>query len=142
MKSLDMTNEQLKISFPKRSLIKNTSSSSQINIHSSNKILMLSNSGKNTEMFLKQAKKPSDDSLKSFSIQKLGLNKSEKYSSKKIPKEGPLKKLKASKNISQLSNAMKAMNVKMHKRIPSSSQHKYENDLLFQGEWFWCFGKI
>jgi hypothetical protein len=139
MKSLDMTNEQIKISFPKKTLNKNSSSSSQMNIRSSKKLLMVSNSHKNSDLFSKKLKKVSTESGQSFSIQKIGLNQSIKYSNKKIlkhikkdmSKEFLYKRTKGKGNKSETGNRLNIK--KTHKKVPSSSQHKYENEINFLG---------
>ena len=136
MKSLDMTTEHLKIPFPKKTLVKNSSSSSQMNIRSSKKMLIVSNSHKNSDLFSKKLKKVSTESGKSFSIQKMGLHQSVKYSNKKtfkhirnnISRDFQYKHIK---DKGDMENVLKIK--KSHSKVPSSSQHKYEKEINFIG---------
>jgi hypothetical protein len=147
MKSLDMTNEQMKMSLSKKTLQKN-SSSSQMNLHSSKKMLYISDSHKNSELLSKQFKKPSQDSTNSFSIKKLDQNQSDQFSNQKIQNElgqfkGNLlrpKRIKVVKNKSELSNVTRP--VYQHKKAPSSTQHKLEMGLNLIGTNVLVLGRV
>lgn len=137
-----MTNEQITISFPRRTLIKNSSSSSQMNIRSSKKMLLVSKSRKNSDLFTKKHKKSSTESGQSFSIKKIRLNQSIKYSNKKnfqnikshVTRNIHKRNIKKNKNKSEVSNIQKTK--KSGNQTNIVVLDKYNNNLHLIGKYY------